>query len=362
MTIPLKSFFTVFNAISATTTARIPRDSSEMPEHANSLLLEVVGASTPSWTLDIQGRTSPNGTFTALDYVQTWQAGAAALANAQLSITDTTRRFYLIPNCPPFMQLIATRTTGTLTVHGAYTSEVYSQQLITTTRGSVLVEGPVAKDAVIAGNPVQIGGYAVLGDAAMPTQVSATGDIVPILLSGHGQVVIAGTNGSDGSVQRFGFQHRSLADGDANNDQRLLTGASPQEFNGSTYDRRRNVVRTAYLASAARTATTNGSDRTNYNFRGLTVFVNITSAGTLGITPAVQIKDDTSGNYVSVYTAAAAINSTGQRAYNIRLAAENTEGWTETFLGGIDAKTYRVIFTHGDTVSITYSSDVIEMV
>lgn len=197
MVVPLKSWFTVFNAINATTTARIPALGALLPEFANSIILEVVGASTPSWTLDIQGRTHPDGTFVAWDYIQWAQAGAAALTNAQLSITDTTRRFYVIPTVPGEMQLIATLTTGTLTVRGSYTSAIFTQWLRTTARGSIFAEGPVAHDGVAAGNAIPIGGVA---SSAVPTAVSIA-DQVNAFFDLNGRLVIAfGVGGSGDAI------------------------------------------------------------------------------------------------------------------------------------------------------------------
>ena len=126
----LLSSFTLGDLV-ATATLRIPPLGAEHPEHAQTILLEVVGSDTPSWTLAIQGRTHPNGTYTAVDYMQIWQAGAAALANTTLTVSDTTRRFYIIPVVAPFMQVVVTRTTGTLTILGSYSSVPFSQWLAT---------------------------------------------------------------------------------------------------------------------------------------------------------------------------------------------------------------------------------------
>ena len=271
MVVPLKQWFTVFNAIDATTTARIPTLGSEFPEHANSIILEIVGAASPSWTLDIQGRTHQLGTYVAVDYVQIWQAGAAALANAQLSITDTTRRFYLIPNCPPFLQLIATRTDGTLTIRGSYTSEVFSQWLLTTARGAVFVEGPTASDAAEAGNPVQVGGSV---DETSP--VSATeGDVRRARVSAAGAWIVRLSDGGTTYPNIGAANDDSLGNATTILDVRAI-GMQLDPYL-LAYERVRGNSREQALASAARTASTNSATLVNRNAKGLYVWLTVTA-------------------------------------------------------------------------------------
>ena len=148
------------------------------------------------------------------------------------------------------------------------------------------------------------------------------------------------------------------------NDQRTLAaGALQYLWNGASYDRGRNVVRTAYLASAARTADTNGADRTNYNFRGLVIMLNVTAFTTaLSLTPRIEAKDQTSANYRAIATAAAALIATGQVMFCLYPTAENIEGWTEHWNQVLGSRTYRVVVAHGNANSATYSVDVVELV
>ena len=116
MAIPVVSTFTVFDNIAATTTTELHTISGQhASRYAASILLEVVGASTPNWTLDIQGKVHPSGTYANLDYFEIWQGTPQGLSSAQKTVNDTTRRFYLVPNPPQFVQIIATRTAGTPT-------------------------------------------------------------------------------------------------------------------------------------------------------------------------------------------------------------------------------------------------------
>lgn len=112
---------TVFNAIVADETTELYifeglQDSAA----AGALLLEVLGGTSADFTLDIQGKVHEAGTYTNIDYIQLYQAGKAALANSQLTVNDQTVRFYLIPIPAPLMQLVATFTAGSLTIHASY--------------------------------------------------------------------------------------------------------------------------------------------------------------------------------------------------------------------------------------------------
>jgi len=64
--------------------------------------------------------------------------------------------------------------------------------------------------------------------------------------------------------------------GDGNNGANFLAGAI-NEFNGGSFDRRRNNTEGTLLASAARTATTSSPDQVNYNGSGVIVYLNITA-------------------------------------------------------------------------------------
>src|SRR5205807_1474216 len=115
-----------------------------------------------------------------------------------------------------------------------------------------------------------------------------------------------------GSVGANTVSTDALADGNLGLDVRsygVLCNSSTA--NANTADRARNNVDTSLLASAARTTTTNSSDQTNYNGRSLALFVNVSSAGTGSITPSIQVKDSISGDYMTVWTAAAALTVNG---------------------------------------------------
>ena len=220
------------------------------------------------------------------------------------------------------------------------------------------VQGKIAHNGVDAGNPLKIGGRArtSVGSAV------ANNDRVDAWFSDYGEqaVFITDENGN-----LLGKASSTSADNQAGTTNMLMVASRNVLYNGSTWDRQRGVVETAYLASTPRTATPSTADRTNYNFRGLSILVDVTA---LADTPSVQITleiKDTIGNYITIWTAAAAITNvtgTGQYAYLIYPTAENTEGWTETVATVLGSRTYRVLLTHADADSITYSVDVEELV
>lgn len=119
------------------------------------------------------------------------------------------------------------------------------------------------------------------------------------------------------------------------------------------------IVEAAYLnysstllASAARTATVNTSDQTNFGGRGVHVTINVTAASaTPSVVFTIQGKDDLSGVYYTIL-ASAAITGTGTtvlRVYPGLTAAANVT------VNDVLPRTWRVNCVHADADSITYS-------
>ena len=132
-------------------------------------------------------------------------------------------------------------------------------------------------------------------------------------------------------------------------------------YNGSLFDRQRNNVEATLLASAARTATTNVADQTNYNGKRLLLVVDVTSiTDTPSVTPSLQIKDSISGDYITVWTAAAALTATGEVTYYFADGASGGS-FTEIEPFGLPSRTWRVVMTHADADSITYSVSAVVM-
>jgi len=128
-----------------------------------------------------------------------------------------------------------------------------------------------------------------------------------------------------------------------------------QAVSGEWEQRSREVT---LLASDGRITTTNTSTQANYWYRGLVVFADVTGRdGSTTLTPNLQMQDPVGEGWVTVWTAAAAINSADTTlAYLFYpsgladAAALYTEGVDMTI-----ARTWRWTMTHSDTGVITYS-------
>lgn len=93
-------------------------------------------------------------------------------------------------------------------------------------------------------------------------------------------------------------------------------------YNGSTWDRPYNNTEVTLLASAARTTTQTSADIVNYNFKKLTVVLDMTVVGTGSVTVSINGKDSASGKYYNILTGAAiTTNSTNRYRVGENLAA-----------------------------------------
>ncbi len=114
--------------------------------------------------------------------------------------------------------------------------------------------------------------------------------------------------------------------------------------------------RTLY-ASAARTATVTGGDQTNFHHRGLHLIINVTAlAATPSVTPKIQGKDANGiyydilvGTAITDVTVGTPPSTTVLKVYPGITAVAN--GAASDVLPHV----WRVVLTHGDSDSITYS-------
>ncbi len=171
--------------------------------------------------------------------------------------------------------------------------------------------------------------------------------------SGSASNLFAGTVGlvwdATGAQWNPVYAPRGVADGVALGNS---VSVGPWLYNGGTWDRTRNTAGGALLASAARTATTNSPDQTNYNATGVVVIVDVSAnGGVFSLTPSIQVKDDTSGNYITILTGTAISSNTNQR---LRVGASLT-AVANAAANDILSRTWRVVCTPGDATSVTYS-------
>jgi hypothetical protein len=133
----------------------------------------------------------------------------------------------------------------------------------------------------------------------------------------------------------------------------------PYQFNGTTFERvRGNITDTTAVASAARTATGNSSDLTNYNARGVTAFVNVTAAS--GTSPTLLVtlqgKDPVSGTYYTLVAQAATLTAAGTAVLTCYPGASGGPASPSATSGMPLPRVWRVLWTvTGTTPSFTFS-------
>lgn len=128
-------------------------------------------------------------------------------------------------------------------------------------------------------------------------------------------------------------------------------GAYMVHWNGTTYERTRGTLEGTLLASASRTVTLSSADQTNYNAKGVKVFLNVTSAGTGSITLKIEAKDPISGAYVTILEGAAVVTAV-MNVYTVRPGLPATANVSAS--DGLP-RTWRVTVTHNNANAITYS-------
>lgn len=204
--------------------------------------------------------------------------------------------------------------------------------------------GDVAHNEVDSGNPVKVGGKA---SSSAPTAV-ATGDRVDQWFGVHGHVII----GISSSAPGDGASAGGILD---QNGSTRVPPAMMYGTNTSTADRWHTNYEQTALASAARTASVNSSDLTNYNAKGVTVVIDVTAASA---TPSVVFtivgKCTLSGKYIAIL-ASAAITGTG----TTRLVVYPGSTVAANLVSDLPLpRVWRVEAVHADSDSITYSVSV----
>ena len=201
------------------------------------------------------------------------------------------------------------------------------------------VQGDRAHDATDRGSPVKIGGKA---SASAPAAV-ADGKRVDGYFDANGRLVVL--------VDALPAA-AALADS-ATNPTTPTVGAAALVFNGSSWDRLRgNTDYDTAFTSAARTASIDSADITNYNARGLHLVIDATAVtATPSITVTIQGKDTHSGKYYTILASAAitAVSTTVLRVYPGLTAAANLVA------NDVLPRIWRVSVAAGDADSITYS-------
>lgn len=237
-------------------------------------------------------------------------------------------------------------------------------------KSQVVFEGAAGPLLVAPTNPLPVVLYGTNGAVLLGNPVAAADDMAnptaPQMLAyefGYDGAtwdrMLGGTGAAAGSriiVPLFGA---ALTDGATNSPAALTNSTGTNRmlaimsyrFNGTNYDREYNNTEGTAIASAARTATNNSADIINYNGRALIAVLNVTVAGTGSVTLSIQGKDPVSAAYYTIL-AGAAVTTVSTNVYVVGL------GITET--ANVDVafplpRTFRVLITHNNANSITYS-------
>lgn len=209
------------------------------------------------------------------------------------------------------------------------------------------VQGNVASGATNSGNPVLAGGVFESAPAAV-----TNGQRRNLVTNPIGALLVAfdtpGTSGADGAATLAGAITRSAS---------AVGGSNPLavgrfSLNGSgTWDRDRNNAAATLLASGARTLIQTSADIPTYNFKALTVILDVTVAGSGNITVTINGKDPASGKYYLLLSGAA-VSSNSTNIYSVGpgiAAAANVS--VSAFLPAV----IQIVVTHNNGNTITYS-------
>lgn len=214
------------------------------------------------------------------------------------------------------------------------------------------VAGAIAAGAADSGNPVKVGGKY---NATAPTLVD--GNRGDIQLGSRGALNVQLTSANAAGIINNTTMNVDGISAVAN---AIDVMAIPVLINGAgTLDRQRGNVETGALITlaAAAPATTNSADTVNYNGRGVMVTIDITAIATQTVTVNIQLKDPTSGKYVTLLasTALAAVATTVMTVYPGCIAVANSVANLPM------PRTWRVqtVGAVGGTVSLTVAASII---
>lgn len=166
----------------------------------------------------------------------------------------------------------------------------------------------------------------------------------------------------DGTISSTNPLHTVLTGSNASTDGSATPAIQNMLYNDSTssWNRQRGNTQGTLLASSVRTVTTTSPDQTNYNARGVIVYLNISLAsGTGGLSVRIWGKDPVTGSGVVLNAAPTAITATGIYGYvlypGIGAAAAAGNGGMNQVTSEVLPRTWFVQVTHGDGSSYTYS-------
>jgi hypothetical protein len=137
---------------------------------------------------------------------------------------------------------------------------------------------------------------------------------------------------------------------------------NPTLYNGSTFDKLMNNQEGILLTSATRTTATTAPTQTNYNAKGIMIFLNITAAsGTGGIEVKLRGVDPVSGTAMNLHGGGFTITGAGLYVHSVYGPGTNLTGTSPlnsnykwNFPINLP-RTWSVQIYHNDASSYTYS-------
>lgn len=214
------------------------------------------------------------------------------------------------------------------------------------------------------------GGATIMGIDTCPVRTDPTGTTAqPVTDNGStlsvddggasltvdGTVAVSGTVTVDSELPTAA----ASADGAANPTAPAVRAAN-ELFNNSTWDRQRNNYNVAsFLTTAASTTigATFSANQTNYNHRGLILFVYVTAVGATGIRVRLQGFDPGSSGLAYNLNNAFNINATGLYCYTFYPGATFSSTGTQVIATAVNTilpRTWRVRIDQDDTTSTSY--------
>jgi hypothetical protein len=269
-----------------------------------------------------------------------------------------------------------------------------------TTANGLKVQGAAANAATAAGNPVRVCGVDSAGNARdIPIRSgAATADYgLPIMGQDNGlvarflNVAIVGQQGNNNSLTVGGVDtagknqalsmdtsgrvaiagydtanaviralpvssagaanssiHVAVGGQDGSNARPFLTDTngsmSTAHYNGSAVERDYgNYQATGIASTTYNTATTtNGSDLTNFNARGIAVHFDVTSFTAAGTSTTVNLQAKAGSDYLTVYTFTPTLAGTGLKSFCVYPGAASAGSWSSAPVQGPVPRTFRV--------------------
>lgn len=218
---------------------------------------------------------------------------------------------------------------------------------------AIQVQGNVASGTTDSGNGVKVAGIynttqptltnGQRGDAQLDARANWQ---ISLMANGTATAIVTSATNADGMATSATSSRYEVV-------------SRPTLFNGTTFDRQYSNWTSTVLASAARTATTNSTDQTNYNGRGVLLILNVTAqpGGAETLSLKIQAKDPVSNNYFDIADAGVLFTAaTGTKAlavYPGAIAADHVSGTVGKSVAL--PRVWRAVVTHSSTGSWTYS-------